>query len=311
MRRGRVMRDIGIDNLRGVLIFLVVFGHLIEPALVHGGIVKGVYTLIYVFHMPLFAGICGYLSRQTFDLQKVFRGLVVPYIFAEFAYRVFDYFLIGNLPATDAPYWLLWFLVSLACWRLILPIWMRLPFPLGLAVGASLVAGGVDEIDYSFSLSRTIYFFPFFVLGHELSGRRIGDLDYFWLPIVTLLAGVIAMTLIPDAYSVRWTYGSVGYHAQGEGIISGAIIRLGHYVAALVLGFSVISLIPGRESFLTVIGANTMMIFVGHGFVVLALRELGYGDTGYILASSAFLAAMICGVAVIWVAVRKRTSSLS
>lgn len=289
--------------------FLVVYGHLIESALNRGGLVRDLYILIYLFHMPLFVGVSGYLARQTFQFRKVFIGVIVPYIFAELAYRIFDYFLIGKFPSIFEPYWLLWFLVSLACWRLLLPIWMRLPFPLGIAVVASLVAGAFGEIGYPLSLSRTIYFFPFFVLGHQLSGRKLEDLNYRWWAVAALFTGVIAVTFIPDFYSMRWTYGSVGYDTQGVAKLPGAFMRLGHYVAAVLLGFAVLGLVPGRESFLTVIGANTLPIFIGHGFIVLAIRELGYGNTPYILVSSAFLAVMICGCWNVLIKARRRPVS--
>ena len=43
-----------IDNIKVVLIFLVVFGHLIERYIDTSNTLMGIYMFIYIFHMPLF-----------------------------------------------------------------------------------------------------------------------------------------------------------------------------------------------------------------------------------------------------------------
>lgn len=79
-------RDILIDVAKGIGIFLVVFGHIIE------GPVRG---FIYLFHMPLFF----YLSGSTFSLSKNnygikygvakrMRSLLIPY----FLFSVISFF---------------------------------------------------------------------------------------------------------------------------------------------------------------------------------------------------------------------------
>jgi len=135
------MRNIWIDNLRGAPILLVVFGHFIEPANSTDELERSVYLLIYLFHIPLFVGLSGYLSGLKFNFVKVFKGVLLPFVLAEFAYRLYGHFVIGQTPSILTPYWVLWFLLSLACWRLILPFWMRLPAPLGLAIIVGLRDG--------------------------------------------------------------------------------------------------------------------------------------------------------------------------
>ena len=55
------------DNLKAILIFLVVFGHFLE--LVEGH--KLLYLTIYSFHMPLFLFLSGYFAR--FDRKKIWN----------------------------------------------------------------------------------------------------------------------------------------------------------------------------------------------------------------------------------------------
>ena len=58
-------RDYFFDNLKAVLIFLVVLGHFLLP--IHGDnplvVVK---RLIYIFHMPLFVFVSGYFAKKIY-----------------------------------------------------------------------------------------------------------------------------------------------------------------------------------------------------------------------------------------------------
>lgn len=45
-------RDYRIDGIKWLLIVLVTFGHVIEPAL-SNPIANKLYSIIYIFHMPL------------------------------------------------------------------------------------------------------------------------------------------------------------------------------------------------------------------------------------------------------------------
>ncbi len=304
----RAKRQTGVDNLRGLLIFLVVFGHLIETATEGNGFARVVFTLIYLVHMPLFAGVSGYLSRRQLEIGKVLRGIVVPYLLAELAYRLFANILLEQPAPLTQPYWLLWFLFSLTCWRLALPMWMKLPNPLCLATLVSLVAGCFDGIDYSYSLSRTIYFFPFFVLGHQLRDCRVTEMDYRLGAAAVLILAIFAVAMLPASYSFQQAFGSLGYSEFGQQALPGMLTRLTHYAAALSLGFAVLCLVPSGQTVLALMGSHTLRIYVGHGFVVLALREMGYGETPYILILSLAVAFTLCVALIPWIRVRDEWS---
>lgn len=55
-------RDYRIDGIKWLLIVLVTFGHVIEPAL-SNPIANKLYSIIYIFHMPLFVFISGYYAN--------------------------------------------------------------------------------------------------------------------------------------------------------------------------------------------------------------------------------------------------------
>ena len=59
-----------IDNLKVILIFLVVFGHLIERYIDTNLTLRGLYMFIYTFHMPLFIFVSGFLPKNIYKSRK-------------------------------------------------------------------------------------------------------------------------------------------------------------------------------------------------------------------------------------------------
>ncbi|WP_394777737.1 acyltransferase family protein, partial [Undibacterium sp.] len=58
-------RNVTIDNIKGVLIFFVVFGHLIEMHIEGDHFLHSIWIFIYSFHMPMFALVSGMFSKTT------------------------------------------------------------------------------------------------------------------------------------------------------------------------------------------------------------------------------------------------------
>lgn len=79
-------RDLSIDYIKGILIFLVVWGHLIEFSLVdHSAIYYDTLRkAVYSFHMPLFVFISGWFfsSKSSFInlIKKQFGRLLLPQV---------------------------------------------------------------------------------------------------------------------------------------------------------------------------------------------------------------------------------------
>lgn len=74
-----------IDNMRGLLIFTVVLGHVIsgENSFLTTAIGYTHY-LIYSVHMSLFFMLSGYLSKRNFTFSKVIFNFFLPYAFLTF-----------------------------------------------------------------------------------------------------------------------------------------------------------------------------------------------------------------------------------
>lgn len=63
-------RDYFFDNIKAVLIFLVVLGHFLLPIHEGGNVLVLIKRLIYVFHMPLFVFVSGYFSKRIYKDGK-------------------------------------------------------------------------------------------------------------------------------------------------------------------------------------------------------------------------------------------------
>src|SRR5690606_23121391 len=92
----KLNREPYFDNAKFLLIILVVVGHTIEPLFGSSHSLRTLYLFLYFFHMPLFAFISGYFSKNISSEDygiKVLSKYVIPYIFFESIYSIVDFYL--------------------------------------------------------------------------------------------------------------------------------------------------------------------------------------------------------------------------
>ncbi|MET3698205.1 fucose 4-O-acetylase-like acetyltransferase [Bacillus oleivorans] len=270
------------DNAKFILIFLVVFGHLIQSYIEDFNMVEILYKVIYTFHMPAFILISGFFAKgfkKSGYIKKLSKKLLLPYIIFQLLYSVYYYFLLDKSTiVTDPlnPQWSLWFLISLFCWNLMLFLYTKWK-PLAALVIASSVAllvGYVDWIGNYLSLSRTFVFFPFFLLGYYLDQRHF-EKCWSWKPrIVSLftIATVTAFFTIFPELNEKWLLGSKAYEELGAFGIEGMANRLFLFGISLVMSFSFFSFVPTGKTFFTNLGRNTLYVYLLHGFFVKTFR---------------------------------------
>jgi fucose 4-O-acetylase-like acetyltransferase len=271
-------RDPVIDNGKGALIILVVLGHFLETAGGwHDPVLGAVLTAIYAFHMPAFVFLAGLTSRAGA------AGVVVPALLLvvfQLAYVGPRALVSGNLDPLllVKPYWILWFLASLIAWRLLIPVFARLRWPLLWAVAAALLAGFLPWDGRIFSLSRTLVFLPFFVAG-QLYGRRVlallGGLRVPAAGWAAILGAVLA-GIVQSGVSRQWFYGAVTYADLGAPA-DGVPVRGALMLAAAAATAALLALMPRRETVLSRCGAGSLGIYLVHGFFVIAAWPLNHG----------------------------------
>lgn len=276
-------RDAFFDNAKFILIFLVVFGHMIQP-FTDEKVIEVMYDFIYIFHMPAFILLSGFFAKGIGKVGYVwdlFRKLIVPYLIFQILYSGY-YFMIGDSGWQTVwyePHWALWFLLSLFCWHLLLIVFKKIPSYVGLmfAVGIGLFVGYVDAVGHEFSLSRTFVFFPFFLLGYWLSKEKLMKLTQPVVKVsaIALAAAVIIVLSVSPSLPTDWLLGSFSYQDMGQPVW-GAMFRLGVYLLAILLASSLFAWVPRKTYRWTKLGKQTLYVYLLHGVFIQFFREAGW-----------------------------------
>ncbi|MDN5929436.1 MAG: acyltransferase family protein, partial [Hyphomicrobiales bacterium] len=268
-----------IDALKGAGILLVVFGHLIEKPSAVSTLLQVVYTGIYSFHMPLFVFLSGIFAREALksrDYQKIVWTLFFPLVVFQFIYLGVAQLTGWYSYSPFTPYWLLWFIASLIGWRILLPLFAS-PAGLAVAVLGAVFVGYDDAVGYALSAARTIYFLPFFVLGHlyglqlvALARRR--RLAFSGLFVLSMLIVTVwwANGLDGSALTGSHDYDSAPPFLAYPGLGRFLVLSLS---LAGVLGFC--ALVPAGATILQWFGERSMSIYLLHGLAVMVLVSAG------------------------------------
>ncbi|MEU1384665.1 MULTISPECIES: acyltransferase family protein [unclassified Nonomuraea] len=281
--RPATARDPFFDNAKYLAIVLVVCGHLIEDQR-DAPLAHALYFYVYVFHMPLFIVLSGYLSRNfTFSggkARKLISTLAVPYLIFELAYSIPRPILYGKfeLSLLD-PYYLTWFLLSLFLWRLSTPVWQQLRWPLAVAVALSLLTG-LDRLPGELAMNRTFALLPFYVLGLMLRPEHFARLRRPSMRLAgfcVLGLGLAVALLVHERVPTEWIRWRHSNAAIGVDDLTGTAIRLGLLAAGAVLVAAFLAVTPARRTWFSGLGSATMYAYLLHGFVVKGAERLGLG----------------------------------
>ncbi|PTX59080.1 fucose 4-O-acetylase-like acetyltransferase [Melghirimyces profundicolus] len=302
-------RDYYFDNVKFVLIMLVVLGHTYRPLIDESGIVKAVYLAIYTFHMPLFILVSGYFAKnfnKEGQNKKLIRSVLIPYFIFQVLYSLYDHFVYQTDEIEIAilePYWIMWFLFSLFLWRLMLPYFVNLKYPLIIAFLLSIGVGYIDDADSFLSLSRTVAFFPFFLLGFYLRRKHFEVLFSRWKQIAGVAGGLSLVSLMYflefhssiDLDYRRWLYFVFPYEDLGHPEWYAGTIRLAFILLALAASALFLAVIPRGKTFFSHLGSRSLYVYLLHGFFIkfydsIDLDDKYAGPTMYIVATLAAIA---------------------
>lgn len=271
-------RDSYFDSVKGLLIILVVLGHLIEENIYNLPLAKGVFNFIYSFHMPLFVFISGYFTSKNGLTKKNFAGLLnvlFVFVFFDIAHRITEIysgsFVYGDL---ITPSWTMWYLFCLIFWRLVvylmhsfIDIWF---IPFSFLIG--LLAGFIN-VNSEFSLQRFLAFFPFFISGYVLSQKEFVSFvkkERFFRYALGLFGCIFFVYMLFIRFEIRnvvflnLCYGDCYY---------GFLQRLFFYFISSILSFLLLNIISRFNEFLAGVGRNSMFIYIYHTFfVVISLK---------------------------------------
>lgn len=76
------------DNLKGLLIILVVLGHIAHPVHNTNPVLSFAFDVVYLFHMPLFVLMSGLFAKSAYRNGKLKINRIISFIALGFAYQL-------------------------------------------------------------------------------------------------------------------------------------------------------------------------------------------------------------------------------
>lgn len=271
-----MQRDHRIDSLKGLLIILVILGHVIIEIDNINVINHAVMGGIYVFHMPLFILISGYLTRPHHELsqRQLWKGvgnlLVTIVIFQVLS-------MLRHLPQgkdpiamlLEFPYGILWYLMSLIYWRLIIyytPQWLlkRPVAYLSLAFLLSILSG-LTHLGNFLAIQRTLNFYPFFLLGYYYKQGAISDRWWKNYP----LHAAVALIMLP---LILWLYPHCGNVLNGADhyTLSGIPQKVLTLITSTATSLLVFNMV-GDFKWLRPIGKDSLFYYLYHIYLLMII----------------------------------------
>ncbi|MDR2458339.1 MAG: hypothetical protein LBD41_07705 [Clostridiales Family XIII bacterium] len=293
------------DNLRFILIFLVVQRHFLFRVNADYAIISGLYMVFLWFLMPLFVFTTGFYSKSIFTREGEFRigrivNFVVLYLFLDqliyLSTWLSSYILGSKTPIYSNwnPFdmggaeWYMW---SCAVWFLMIPILRKTPAK--IAIPASIIIGVVSGycnwVNSFFALVKILGFLPFFVVGYYLTTKHFDPLlrakakwrilSIIFLFIFAIIAVVFRNVFIATTKSmleVRVPFSMTWQSDSGIGPEIYWLLRLFHYASIFIVSIAFVLIVPMRKTFITSYGGRTLQIYIIHTAIVRLLKPLGY-----------------------------------
>lgn len=294
-------REYRFDNLKLLLIVLVIFGHILE--FVPNSMDK--YIFIYTFHMPCFMFVTGYFAK--FDRWNIILKLVYPYFLFQTLYNYFETkeLLNANYQHTYiVPYWIMWYLLTIIIYYIMLPLFddekfvNRIVLFAGAFICAIIFAKDV-YIGYIFSLARTLHFLPFFLAGFYIKDTKLydwlNDIPWFFKVLYLILVKLLTdIVLGKNIITHMMLFGSTNYQTAGYS----PKIKIIIYAMAFAWIIGLVFIMPNiKIPFVTMFGRGTLSVFLLHGFIIKLIQREVYQNGLVISQRKAF------GIAVLLVVI--------
>lgn len=229
--------------------------------------------------MFFLTGICS----KPGDPKKVVRRFLLPYAVFQVVFYFFLKLFIDpeTVFSLTTPIRHLWYLLSVAIWKSLLPLFdtkdrKKQLLYVCLSISAALAVGYLSEFGKKLSLSRTVVYFPFFLIGYYLKdfltephGICTKDSTKLYA-LLMLVISVILVVLLRSKLKKDWLYGFMPYkHSEYGPGWRGITLLIGATMTCALF-----ILMPEKKvPLLSTLGTRTMPVFLFHMFVMLYLHE--------------------------------------
>lgn len=281
-----------LDNIKGLLIFLVVLGHFLYDFSIHNTICSNLAKTIYLFHMPVFVFCSGFLCKDEVNYERI-KKFIIFYLIGNTFFMLFSYMFYEKEPNLIEPYYSFWYLLALITWRIGSKYLKNIKCIMLISIIVSLLVGFSIKINNTFALSRIICFFPVFILGIKAKEKNIYEYiskNIKMFKVISLLL-LIAITFLSVSIIPILSFNDLQMfpYINKNGIIYRIII----YLIACIMILIFLSLMPNKKNIITNLGRNSLYIYLYHRVFSLIISKYWIFGNNTILT---ILISIICSI---------------
>ena len=251
------------DNIKGILILLVVFAHILYQLQHISFGINYVTDTIYMFHMPAFVFVSGYFgkSRHSHGLEAMLKILFLYFVFNSVMGFIYGF------TSLLQPLYSYWYLIALVVWRFTVPYVAKFRLALPLLFAVALLTGFFPSVDNTFAAARIIAFAPFYLTGYLLKKEYVDRLlkVTFSKRLFIGLYAFIALTVIGALCYRFFAYSDSDLLMESYLSLRAMFGRIVLWLFAF-LSVAVLCMIsPDKKiPWLSAIGRNSLWIFLFH-----------------------------------------------
>lgn len=274
------------DNIRYILLFNVIWEHMLtQTGITENWIITVLVCWSRMITMPGFCFISGYFSKKGDKCyQSAITDFLIPYI-------IFNSLFVlcwgTSAPNIFTPTFAYWYMVCMFCWKLMTKALQQIKYIVPLSIVCALLVGAFcQDIEHVLSLSRTIGFLPFYVIGMKMSREDVAKLENLpKIPVLLVtmaLLGVWGWLNVKGVFHIDFYYywepfaGIEGeFHTFSYGVAKGMLLRALGYVVSFVQIIFLFVIVPDKRlPVMGDIGTRTMVPYLLHTYVIMFMKNL-------------------------------------
>jgi len=298
-----------LDNIKAILIILMVFGHLLILFLRDSGgeLYQILWMFIYSFHMPVFFFVSGFVeqkrsgsgSRSTFNLFVYYLMMCAMVFFIRNGAGIDTQFSFFYPPFAA------WFLLVLFICKLFVPLVKDMKHAVLLSIAISLTSGLFDDLGMFLSLQRAAAFAVFFMMGYFVPANAVDKIISLRPLLKSILAlicfgslALIAIYMAGQNITLEIYFNKLPYNVYFDNQFVGLAARALFICTSMIGIVGLLLIVPQKKNVFSYLGENSVSIYFFHTllFYALMMDSLSFViENGIILLFVTIAYALIAG----------------
>jgi fucose 4-O-acetylase-like acetyltransferase len=274
------------DNIRYILLFNVIAEHMLtQTDITYNWLVTVLVCWSRMITMPGFCFVSGYFSKKG---DKCYQSAVFDFLMPYLIFNTLFVLIFGSsAPNIFTPTFAYWYLMCMFFWKLLTKALQQIKYIIPISFVVALLVGGLSDVGHFLSLSRTIGFLPFYLIGMKMSREDVAKLEN--LPkVAVFVVTMVVMALwgwlnVKGVYHIDLYYYWEPYAGIADdplslshmGLWQGMLFRALGYVVSGVLIVFLFCIIPDKS--LPIMrdgGTRTMVPYLLHTYFIMNMKYL-------------------------------------